>query len=54
MSWVLYRCARCGKKIKQGHEQFLNGSAYGARCYLIVREKQIEFETMVLKKVKHG
>ena len=54
MSWTLYRCARCGKKIKLGHEHFIGRSAYGVRCYQLVREKQIEFDIMVLKKGKHG
>ena len=54
MSWIIHRCARCGKKIIQGNEYFIGKSAYGERCYKIMRQKQIEFETQLMKKARRG
>jgi DNA-directed RNA polymerase subunit RPC12/RpoP len=54
MPRTLYKCARCGKRITQGNEKFLGKSAYGVKCYELMKQKQIEFDLMVMRKAKHG
>jgi hypothetical protein len=54
MGRTLYKCSRCGKRLKVGNERFIGTSAYGPACYEIMRQKRLEFEMLVMRKAKHG
>lgn len=54
MSWSVHRCARCGKKLKYGNEYFIGKSAYGPKCYEVMRKKQLEFDTLVNRRLERA
>jgi predicted nucleic acid-binding Zn-ribbon protein len=54
MTWILHRCARCGRKIKSGNERMLYGGYYGKACYQKILRMHVEFEAAMHKKAKHG
>lgn len=54
MSWTVYRCARCGKKLKYGREFFIGKYAYGPKCYEVMRQKQLEYDTYMNRKLENA
>lgn len=52
MSWSVYRCTRCGKRLKYGQELFIGKYSYGPKCYKIMVQKQLELDIFLNRKAE--